>query len=92
MTALRIRGLTKRYGTVAAAFEVSLEVPSGGTIALLGPAGCGKTTILRCVAGLETPDWGTIEIDGQTVFDGDGGIDLAPERRALGVVLRSYAI
>ena len=92
MTAIRVRGLTKRYGTVAAAYEVTFEVPSGGTLALLGPAGCGKTTILRCLVGLETPDWGTIEIGGEPVFDRAAGIDRPPERRGLGVVLQSYAV
>ena len=92
MSSLRIQALTRRYGTVAAAFEVSFDVPSGGTIALLGPGGCGKTTILRCIAGLETPDWGSIEIDGETVFDRANAIDIAPEKRALGVVFQSCAI
>jgi iron(III) transport system ATP-binding protein len=92
MSSIRIQGLTKRYGSIAAAFEVSFEVPSGGTLALLGPSGCGKTTILRCLAGLETPDWGTIAIDGEPVFDRERGIDLPPERRGLGVVFQSYAV
>jgi iron(III) transport system ATP-binding protein len=92
MSTLRIHALTKRYGTIAAAFEVAFEVPSGGTIALLGPAGCGKTTILRCIAGLESPDWGSIEIDGKPVFDRANNVDVAPEQRALGVVFQSYAI
>jgi iron(III) transport system ATP-binding protein len=89
---LRVRNITRRYGTIAAAFEVSFEVPSGGTLALIGPAGCGKTTILRCVAGLETPDWGSIEIGEETVFDRAGGIDIPAERRRLGIVLRSFAV
>jgi iron(III) transport system ATP-binding protein len=92
MSSIRIQSLTKRYGSVAAAFDVSFEVPSGGTLALLGPSGCGKTTILRCLAGLETPDRGTIEIDGEPVFDRDRDIDLAPERRGLGIVFQSYAV
>jgi len=92
MSSLRVRNLTRRYGTVAAAFEVSFEVPSGGTVALIGPKGCGKTTILRCIAGLETPDWGSIDIGGETVFDRTRGIDLPPERRQLGVVLQSFAV
>jgi iron(III) transport system ATP-binding protein len=78
MTALRIQALTKRYGTIAAAYEVSFEVPSGGAVALLGPTGCGKTTILHCIAGLETPDWGTIEIGDKVVFDRSGAIDIPP--------------
>ena len=92
MSSVRIQNLTKRYGTVAAMFEMSFEVPTGGTLALLGPAGCGKTTILRCIAGLETPDWGSIELGGEPVFDRGRNIDVAPERRGLGIVLQSYAV
>jgi iron(III) transport system ATP-binding protein len=92
MSSVRVQGLTKRYGGIAAAYEVAFEVPSGGTLALLGPRGCGKTTILRCIAGLETPDWGTIEIAGEPVFDSDRRIDRPPERRGLGVVFQSYAV
>ena len=92
MSAIRISGLTKRYGAVTAVFELSFDVPSGGTMALLGPSGCGKTTILRCLAGLETPDFGRIDIDGEPVFDHDRGIDLPPEKRGLGIVFQSYAV
>jgi len=92
MSSIKVQGLTKRFGTVAAAYEVSFEVPSGGTIALLGPEGCGKTTILRCLAGLETPDFGIVEIDGEPVFDRSRGIDVPPERRVLGCVFETYAI
>jgi iron(III) transport system ATP-binding protein len=92
MSAIRVEGLTKRYGTVAAAYELAFDIPSGGALALLGPAGCGKTTILRCLAGLETPEWGTIEIAGEAVFDRARGIDLPPERRSMGVVFQSYAV
>lgn len=92
MSSVRVQNLTKRFGTVAAVFEVSFEVPAGGTLAILGAGGCGKSTILRCLAGLETPDWGTIEIDGEAVFDRGRNIDVAPERRRLGVVFQSYAV
>ncbi len=92
MSSVRVQGLTKRFGSHAAVFEVSFDVPTGGTIALLGPSGCGKTTILRCLAGLETPDFGVIEIDGAPVFDLEKKIDLAPERRGLGIVFQSYAV
>jgi iron(III) transport system ATP-binding protein len=92
MSSVRIQGLTKRYGAITAAYEVSFDIASGRTIALLGPSGCGKTTILRCLAGLETPDFGTIEIDGEPVFDLARDIDLPPERRGLGIVFQSYAV
>jgi iron(III) transport system ATP-binding protein len=92
MSAVRVQSLTKRFAAHAAVYEVTFEVPSGGTIALLGPSGCGKTTILRCLAGLETPDAGLISIDGTPVFDAMRGIEVAPERRGLGIVFQSYAV
>jgi len=92
MSSIRVLNMTKRFGTVAAAFELTFDVPSGHTVALLGPSGCGKTTVLRCLAGLESPDWGTIEIDGEPVFDRARNIDIPPERRGLGIVFQSYAV
>src|SRR5258708_8820670 len=89
---IRIEGLTKRFGDVAAVDGVSFEVERGRTVALLGPSGCGKTTILRCIAGLETPDGGAIEIAGQSMFDAARRVDLAPEKRGLGIVFQSYAV
>jgi iron(III) transport system ATP-binding protein len=89
---VRARALTRRYGPIAAAYEVSFDLEHGDSLAILGPAGCGKTTILRCLAGLETPDWGTIEIDDETVFDRANTIDVPPEHRGLGFVFRSHAI
>ena len=92
MSFVQINNLTKRFGAQAAVFEVSFEVKPGTTVALLGPSGCGKTTILRCLAGLETPDSGIIEIDGKPVFDAARDVDVAPERRGLGIVFQSYAV
>jgi ABC-type Fe3+/spermidine/putrescine transport system ATPase subunit len=92
MSSVRVLGVTKRFGAVTAAYEVSFDVASGATLALLGPSGCGKTTILRGLAGLEAPDWGAIEIDGVTLFDRTRGIDVPAERRGLGYVPRSYAV
>jgi iron(III) transport system ATP-binding protein len=89
---VRIRNLTKRFGDLAAVDGVSLDVAEGHTLALLGSSGCGKTTILRCLAGLETGDDGVIEIAGKPVFDKAAGIDLMPEQRALGIVFQSYAV
>jgi len=57
--------VTKRFGGVEAAKDVSLTVPSGELVVLLGPTGAGKTTLLRLVAGLEKPDAGMISIDGR---------------------------
>ena len=57
--------VTKRFGAVEAIQDVSLAVPGGELVVLLGPTGAGKTTLLRLVAGLERPDSGTISIDGR---------------------------
>ena len=58
--AVSIRGVSKRFGEVAALHALDLEIPPGSFFSLLGPSGCGKTTLLRIVAGLEMPDEGTV--------------------------------
>lgn len=92
MAFVKIDGLRKSFGTLAAVDGVSLSVSQGETMALLGPSGCGKTTILRCLAGLETPEAGYIEIAGKVVYDSARRINLMPEERGLGVVFQSYAV
>jgi iron(III) transport system ATP-binding protein len=89
---VRVRNLVKRFGDYTALGGVGVEVAEGDTLALLGPSGCGKTTTLRCIAGLETPDGGSIEIGGVPVFDSARRIDLMPEQRELGIVFQSYAV
>jgi iron(III) transport system ATP-binding protein len=84
--------LTKKFGDFVALRDVSLAIEQGNTLALLGESGCGKTTMLRCIAGLEEPTVGRIAIAGQTVFDSGAGINLAPEHRQLGIVFQSYAV
>ena len=64
MAEVVIDRVTKRFGDVEAVKDVSLTVPRGELVVLLGPTGAGKTTLLRLVAGLEKPDAGAIEIDG----------------------------
>lgn len=64
---LRADGLTKRYGAIAALDNLSLELPSGKIIGLLGPNGSGKTTFLKLCAGVLTPTRGTVEICGKPV-------------------------
>jgi iron(III) transport system ATP-binding protein len=87
---LRIRGLAKSYGPVAAVAGVDLEVDAGSTCALLGPSGCGKTTILRLIAGLEQPDAGEIAV-GERTLNGPSEF-VAPERRRIGMVFQDYAL
>ena len=66
-SALRLTGLTKRFGSKTAVDDVSLEVRRGELYALLGPNGAGKTTTLRMVAGLLTPDAGDAFVRGHSI-------------------------
>ena len=61
-------------------------------LALLGASGCGKSVTLRCVAGILKPDEGHIELDGETLFDSAGKIDLPPQRRNVGYLFQQYAL
>lgn len=63
-THVRLEGVVKRFGHLAAVAGVSLDVPRGSLTTILGPSGCGKTTILRLIAGFLEPDSGDICIDG----------------------------
>jgi ABC-type sulfate/molybdate transport systems ATPase subunit len=62
------------------------------TLALVGPSGAGKTTVLRAVAGLRRPDEGRIACGGRTWFDSRSGVDLPPEARSVGLVFQEYAL
>jgi sulfate transport system ATP-binding protein len=77
--------ITKRFGDFVALEDVSVDIPSGSLTALLGPSGGGKSTLLRVIAGLETPDSGSV------VIDGDDATDLPPQKRNVGFVFQHYA-
>jgi len=69
--ALRIEGVTKRYGTVVALDDVTLEVPAGWCVALVGESGSGKTTLLRTFNKMVRPDQGRVFVDGADVAPAD---------------------
>jgi molybdate transport system ATP-binding protein len=74
-------------------FGLALELAVGReTVALVGPSGAGKTTVLRAIAGLIRPEAGRIELDGAVLFDAEAGIDIPPERRRVGFVFQDYAL
>lgn len=83
---IEVCGLFKRFGQHLAANNVSFEIDKGKLIGFLGPSGGGKTTILRMLAGLETPDQGEIYFDGQKVNE------LSPQQRNIGFVFQNYAL
>lgn len=72
--------------------QLKLDVGSGQTMMLVGDNGCGKTTLLNLIAGLDRPDAGRIDLDGRALYDSDLGIELPPEVRGIGYVFQSYAL
>jgi spermidine/putrescine transport system ATP-binding protein len=83
---LRLRNVTKSFGSFTAVDDLDLDVPRGSFFALLGPSGCGKTTTLRMVAGLETPTSGDITLAGQDITYAK------PYKRPVNTVFQNYAL
>ncbi len=83
---LSIEALTVSYGTTRVLDQVSLSVQRGEMIALLGSSGCGKTTLLRSIAGFVLPDSGAIRVDGKEITR------LPPEARETAMMFQSYAL
>lgn len=95
MASVTITSLTKRFGGArsdAVIDDLDLEIAEGELLVLLGASGCGKTTTLRCLAGLETPTSGAITFGDRTVFDGDRRVEVPAEKRSIGMVFQSYAL
>jgi ABC-type sugar transport system ATPase subunit len=92
--AIRLENLSKTYpgGEQKAVDGLSLDIPDGEVFTLLGPSGCGKSTTLRMVAGLESPDEGSIYFGDDAVVLSDTGFSLPPDKRNVGMVFQSYAI
>ncbi|MEU5662233.1 ABC transporter ATP-binding protein [Streptomyces longwoodensis] len=83
---VRLTGIGKTYGAFTAVHPLDLTVPQGSFFALLGASGCGKTTTLRMIAGLEEPTTGTVHLGDQDVTH------LPPYKRPVNTVFQSYAL
>jgi spermidine/putrescine ABC transporter ATP-binding subunit len=83
---VQVERVTKRFGSVVAVDDVSVEIRRNEFFALLGPSGCGKTTLLRMLAGFERPSAGRILIDGEDMAQ------VPPNRRPVNMVFQSYAV
>ncbi|WP_455821850.1 ABC transporter ATP-binding protein [Clostridium butyricum] len=83
---VELKNINKNFGGFKASDNVSFGIEKGKLIGLLGPSGSGKTTILRMIAGLETPDSGDILIDGKRIND------VQASKRGIGFVFQSYAL
>ncbi|WP_405631916.1 ABC transporter ATP-binding protein [Streptomyces sp. NBC_01174] len=83
---VRLTGISKTYGSFTAVHPLDLTVPQGSFFALLGASGCGKTTTLRMIAGLEEATTGTVSLGGRDITD------LPPYKRPVNTVFQSYAL
>ena len=85
-TAVAIRSVTKRYGSVTALASVDLDVETGQLLTLLGPSGSGKSTLLKVVAGFEVPDGGSVLLTGEDITW------TPPAKRNIGMVFQNYTL
>jgi putrescine transport system ATP-binding protein len=83
---IQIRGVTKKFDTITAVDSVNLNIRKGEIFALLGASGCGKTTLLRLLAGFEIPT------DGQITIDGEDMQSIQPYNRPVNMMFQSYAL
>lgn len=83
---VRLAGISKHYGSFTAVHPLDLTIPQGSFFALLGASGCGKTTTLRMIAGLEEPSTGTVSLGDREVTH------LPPYKRPVNTVFQSYAL
>jgi iron(III) transport system ATP-binding protein len=90
LASVELRGLTKRFGSLAVVDDVSLRIDHGQLVCLLGPSGCGKTTTLRLIAGFLEPSGGEIHVGDRVVSS--SARTLPPEQRKMSMIFQSYAL
>ena len=84
--------LSANFSLPRRSFELSLELEVERTVALVGPSGSGKSSVLRVIAGLLRPAAGRVALDGESWLDVDHGVDLPPDERRVGLLFQDYAL
>src|SRR5689334_25423117 len=89
---ITLENLSLQYNGNTVVSDLDLQINDGESLVLLGQSGCGKTSTMRCIAGLETPNVGRITIGDRVVHDSDTGKSVPPHKRNVGMVFQSYAV
>ncbi len=90
--AIDARGVSKRFGALEVLRDVDLRVDPGRIVALLGSSGCGKTTLLRTIAGLERLDAGEVRVGDRVLSAAAADVHVPPEKRHVGMVFQDWAL
>lgn len=88
--AVSLNSISRRFGSVQALNDVSMDIARSEIVCLVGQSGCGKSTLLRTIAGVEDIDGGTVSIGGQMVTNGE--VFVEPEDRNVGFMFQDYAL
>ncbi len=92
MPKITLTNVTKQWGKFIGVNNLNLEIEDGSFITLLGSSGCGKTTTLRMIAGLETPTKGEIRFDDKIMFSSEKNINVPAAKREVGFLFQNYAL
>ncbi len=89
---IELKNITVRYDKHTVLEHFDLTVEPGQILGIVGPSGCGKTTVVRAICGFLDPQEGTVKINDQVMFDRSKRVNIAPEKRNIGVVFQDYAV
>ena len=92
MPKITLTNVTKQWGNFIGVNDLNLEIEDGAFVTLLGSSGCGKTTTLRMIAGLETPTRGEIRFDDKIMFSDEKNINVPAAKREVGFLFQNYAL
>jgi len=92
MAKVKFENVTIKYGSKIVINNLSLEVNESEIMGLVGPSGCGKTTLIRALCGFIKPESGNIYLNDKLVYSVEEHINIAPEKRGIGVVFQDYAV